>query len=114
MSNEKQQMIVKSTGSGISLCGILFIILLLLKVGVLESTVVGWSWWLVTAPLWGPLALCVILILCIGVICLLGFWVVLFVTWCIDAHTKRKLKQRAVYQHKQDTKRASLKNKLGE
>lgn len=37
---------------GIGLLGVLFIVFLVLKlVGVIT-----WSWWWVTAPLWGPVA----------------------------------------------------------
>jgi hypothetical protein len=39
---------------GIGFCGLLFIVLLCLKVGVVPTQVVGWSWWWVTAPLWAP------------------------------------------------------------
>lgn len=42
----------QNTGSGIGLMGILFIIFLVLK---LVGTIT-WSWWWVTAPLWGPVA----------------------------------------------------------
>ena len=38
--------------NGIGLMGILFIIFLVLK---LVGTIT-WSWWWVTAPLWGPVA----------------------------------------------------------
>ena len=44
MSSEKQ--------GGIGLMGILFIVFLILK---LVGTIT-WSWWWVTAPLWGPVA----------------------------------------------------------
>lgn len=43
--------------SGIGFCGLLFIVLLLLKVGVVETQVVQWSWWIVFAPLWIPSAI---------------------------------------------------------
>ncbi len=48
-----------TTRSGISFCGILFIVLLLLKVGVVETQVVQWSWWAIFAPLWVPSAIVV-------------------------------------------------------
>lgn len=38
--------------NGIGLCSIMFIILFLLKVGVVETVVTGWSWWWITLPLW--------------------------------------------------------------
>lgn len=36
----------------VGLFGLVFVVFLTLKL----SGVVAWSWWLVTAPLWGPLA----------------------------------------------------------
>jgi len=42
---------------GVGFCGLLFIVFFVLKMGVGETAVVGWSWWWVTAPLWGGLAL---------------------------------------------------------
>jgi len=42
-------------GGGIGLCGATFLVFLILKlVGV-----INWSWWWITAPLWGSLALVV-------------------------------------------------------
>ncbi|QGH80629.1 hypothetical protein SEA_RAHALELUJAH_69 [Mycobacterium phage Rahalelujah] len=35
---------------------ILFVVFLVLKLGVGDTGVVDWSWWWVTAPLWGPVA----------------------------------------------------------
>lgn len=40
-------------GGGISLSGLTFIVFLVLKL----CGVIDWSWWWVTAPLWGPFAL---------------------------------------------------------
>lgn len=54
MSQEK---IVVTKKSGIGFCGVLFIVLLLLKVGVVETQAVQWSWWIVFAPLWVPSAI---------------------------------------------------------
>ena len=53
MSNSKVQV-----GShGISFAGLLFIVFLILKLGVGNTAVQGWSWWWVTAPLWGGIAI---------------------------------------------------------
>jgi hypothetical protein len=49
MTNENQ-----STG-GIGLSGVLFIVFLVLKL----TGTITWSWWWVTAPLWGGLAFAV-------------------------------------------------------
>ncbi len=46
-----------NTKSGVGFCGLLFIVLLLLKVGVVETQVVTWSWWAIFAPLWVPTAI---------------------------------------------------------
>jgi len=43
MSNNIQKVVVTKQGSGF--CGLLFIILLLLKIGVVETAVMSWSWW---------------------------------------------------------------------
>ena len=59
---------VESSG-GIGLLGCLFLIFLTLKL----TGHIDWSWWWVTAPLWGPFAL-------IGVV-----FGVLFVFWCLFA-----------------------------
>lgn len=45
-----------NSSSGISLLGIVFIIFLILKL-IEVGPVSNWSWWWVTAPLWGPFAL---------------------------------------------------------
>jgi len=41
-----------TSSSGISLGGVLFIVFLVLKL----TEVIDWSWWWVTSPLWGGLA----------------------------------------------------------
>lgn len=52
----------QSHSSGIGFCGALFLLFLGLKLG----KVIDWSWWWVTAPLWGPAA--IVLSIWIGVI----------------------------------------------
>jgi len=49
--------VINNTKSGVGFCGLLFIVLLLLKVGVVETQVVAWSWWVIFAPLWVPSAI---------------------------------------------------------
>lgn len=46
MSNNNSQ----ATGGGIGFFGALFLIFLVLKL----TDFIDWSWWWVTAPLWGP------------------------------------------------------------
>ena len=48
-----------AAGGGIGMCGILFVVFLILKL----CNVIQWSWWWVTAPLWIPVG--------IGIICLI-------------------------------------------
>lgn len=43
---------------GIGLGGLLFIVFLTLKL----CGVITWSWWWVTAPLWGPFAIIVVFV----------------------------------------------------
>lgn len=78
MSDNVQKVVV--TKQGISFFGILFIVLLLLKVGVVETAVIGWSWWWITAPLWGPAALTIGILIMIVVVIALVFVVGLIIT----------------------------------
>lgn len=58
----------KTTSTGVSLTGLLFLTFLVLKL----TKVITWSWWWVTAPLWAPIAL------------LLVFLVVLLIIWLVS------------------------------
>jgi phosphoglycerol transferase MdoB-like AlkP superfamily enzyme len=49
-----------SSSSGIGLCGLLGVAFIVLKL----TGVIDWSWWWVTAPLWGGFALAMIIIAC--------------------------------------------------
>jgi len=55
MSNEK------NTSNGLGLGTLLFLIFLTLKLAEV-GPVQYWSWWWVTAPLWFPLALIIVLL----------------------------------------------------
>ena len=44
---------MKNTSSGISLCSLLTV----LFVGLKLCDIINWSWWWVLAPLWGPFAI---------------------------------------------------------
>ena len=50
--------------SGIGFFDLLFITFLVLKL----TKIISWSWWWVTAPLWGPLALIVAVLLFVGLV----------------------------------------------
>jgi len=59
MSDSTKNVTVKS---GISFSALFFLVLFILKVlGV--SSVATWSWWWITAPLWGPLALVIAIVI---------------------------------------------------
>lgn len=49
---------------GVGICGWMFLIFLTLKL----TGYIGWSWWWVTAPLWGPFVLSIAIIGVIGAI----------------------------------------------
>ena len=57
------------TAGGLSLSTILFLIFLVLKL----TGNIAWSWWWVTAPLWGPFAL----VIGLGLLALVIFGIVL-------------------------------------
>ena len=51
-----------TTTSGITLCGAVFIVFLILKLAEVGK-VAAWSWWWVTAPLWMPVAVVLAILL---------------------------------------------------
>lgn len=53
-----------STGAGVGICDLLFVVFLVLKL----THVINWSWWWVTAPLWIPLALLIVVLIVVGII----------------------------------------------
>lgn len=57
------------TSGGVSFLGLLFITLLVLKL----TSVIDWSWWWVTAPLWGGFAILAVIGIIAGLIFLIGF-----------------------------------------
>lgn len=48
-----------SAGGGVGLAGATFLVFLTLKL----TGIINWSWWWVTAPLWGVTALVVLIVL---------------------------------------------------
>lgn len=69
-NRDNVEIIVK--GNSIKFCGIFFLTLFLLKVGIVETMVMEWSWWWITAPLWGPFAVVAAFFLVAGIIILIG------------------------------------------
>jgi hypothetical protein len=53
-----------SSSSGVSLLGLLGIAFVILKL----CNVIDWSWWWVTLPFWGGLALVLLVVLIVGFI----------------------------------------------
>jgi hypothetical protein len=49
----------ESKSSGIGFCGLLFIAFLVLKL----THVIDWSWWWITAPLWGSVAIIIAVVI---------------------------------------------------
>ncbi len=63
------------TTNSIGFIGLLFIVLLVLKVGIGNTAVVTWSWWIIAMPLWiGP---------CIVLVCVLAFLLFLLVVFLV-------------------------------
>lgn len=50
---------VNVSSSGVRFTGLLFLVFLVLKL----THVIDWSWWWITAPLWGGFALWVIVVI---------------------------------------------------
>lgn len=66
---------IKINGRNIGFCSTFFIVLFLLKVGVVKTVVMGWSWWIITSPLWVGIAFVLaILILCGSLIVFAYLW----------------------------------------
>jgi len=53
-----------STSGGIGLLGATFLVFLILKL----CKVIDWSWWWVTAPLWGGFAIAIVVIVVLLII----------------------------------------------
>lgn len=55
MSESSKSITIGGTG----FFNLLFLVFLVLKL----TKVIDWSWWWITAPLWGPIGVCVVLII---------------------------------------------------
>ena len=65
-------------GGGVSLCGLVFIVFLILKLAEIGQ-VAHWSWWWVTAPLWMPVCLLLGILVVILVLAIIVWIVKIFV-----------------------------------
>lgn len=70
---------------GIDLASLVFIVFLVLKLAEI-GPVASWSWWWVTSPMWGPLAIVALILVVGGLLAglvLAGAWVFdLIQDWC--------------------------------
>ncbi len=57
----------QNTSSGVTFASLLFLLFLALKL----THVIDWSWWWITAPLWGPFVIVVVALIIITVITVL-------------------------------------------
>ncbi len=55
------------SSGGIGIATLVFLVFLVLKLGG-WGVVATWSWWWVTAPLWGPVAFVLVLLLLCGLV----------------------------------------------
>ena len=55
---------IDNAGGGLGFCSVLFLIFLVLKL----TDTISWSWWWVTAPLWGSVALGVVIIVVVFIV----------------------------------------------
>ena len=62
MSYRNEKVSVFFKGSGLS--GLTFLVFLVLKL----CKVIDWSWWWITAPLWGQLALVILFFAIVGIV----------------------------------------------
>ena len=57
-----------ATSGGIGFTGLLFIVFLVLKL----LHIIDWSWWWITAPLWAPVALLILIFIILIIIAALS------------------------------------------
>lgn len=75
---------------GVSLFSLVFIVFLVLKLAAI-GVVATWSWWWVTAPLWGPITV----LLGIGAVLLVIWLIATTIIFCRQLHQERKRRKRA-------------------
>ena len=110
MTEQKQT--VNITG-GSAFVWLVFLVLLVLKVnpgGHLDSEVEDWSWWLVTAPLWGVFAFRLAAAVAFG----LGYLCVMAVIFVRDRYDRTEFaKKRRIEKNRKrlEAKRAAFQNR---
>ena len=57
----------QNTSSGVTFASLLFLLFLALKL----THVIDWSWWWITAPIWGPFVIVAVVLIIIAVIAVL-------------------------------------------
>jgi len=57
----------QNTSSGVTFASLLFLLFLALKL----THVINWSWWWITAPIWGPFVIVAVVLIIIAVIAVL-------------------------------------------
>jgi len=56
-----------NTSGGVTFASLLFLLFLALKL----TNAIDWSWWWITAPIWGPFVIVVVVLIIIAVIAVL-------------------------------------------
>ncbi len=83
-----------SSSAGIGFLSLFFIVLFVMKLGVGETVVEDWSWWWVTAPLWGPFAALAV-VLAVVVACIIVYFVLKVIGQIfISSQAKKKKKKQ--------------------
>lgn len=79
-----------SSRGGVGILGLLGVVFVTLKL----CGVINWSWWWVTAPFWGPLALVLLILALAGAFMLVVTGAFMLVAICIDAYRSRRIVRR--------------------
>lgn len=76
----------QAASSGIGVFGLLGVAFIVLKL----IGVINWSWWWVTAPLWGPWALVLVVLVVIGVV----MGLVALIAWIAETIAEKRRTER--------------------
>lgn len=72
MKDNKQEIVVKTSGGGISFVGLLTIVFIVLKL----THVIDWSWWWVLSPIWIGILLTLLIIIIVVSALIIGYAIV--------------------------------------